>query len=93
MQFTGAEVTAGNLKKGDVLITLELPASGGIHVELVSKFAGKYGAGMRAAAEKILEQYHIKHASLLIEDSGALDFVISARVETALLRAMKRSAK
>ncbi len=93
MQFAGKEVKAGTDKPGDALVTLELSRDEGINLELVSKASRKYGAGIREAAEKVLKTYDVKGAQLLIEDFGALNFVISARVETALVRAIRRSAE
>ncbi len=93
MQFSGKEAKAGTDKSGDALVTLELPASGGIDCELVSKVSSKYGAEIRAVAEQVLAAHGVQDARLLIEDFGALDFVIAARIETALFRLRGRGAE
>ena len=43
-------------------------------------------AAIRAAAESVLREMDVQHAALTITDRGALDCVIRARVETAVMR-------
>lgn len=46
-----------------------------------------YGKAVRDTCMKTLESLGIRHAALEVEDQGALDFVLSARIETAARRA------
>ena len=48
-----------------------------------------YGDSIRQQAEAILSHYNIRHAHLAIEDSGALPFVIDARIEAAARTLLK----
>lgn len=83
----GAIATAGNKGKGvrsDCFVTLELTNQGGIQLQVESKVAVMYGDNIRKNALEILEFFGIAHASLKIEDSGALTLVIAARLEAAI---------
>jgi len=79
--------TAGNYGKkirSDCKVTLELRESGGIQVDLNSKVEDYFGNKIVYLAREELKFFDIKHARLLIEDSGSLDFVLAARIEAAV---------
>jgi len=83
----GAIATAGNKGKGvrsDCFVTLELTDQGGIQLQVESKVAVMYGDDIRRNALDILAYFGIAHASVKIEDSGALTLVIAARLEAAI---------
>lgn len=80
-------VTIGNKGKGvrsDCFVSLELTDSGGICVELMSKVKALYGKTIVKQVEEIFNFFEIKNAKVFIEDSGALAFVIAARLEAAI---------
>ena len=80
-------VTIGNKGKGvrsDCFITLELTDSGGIDIDLTSKVKALYGKTISRQVEDILNFFDIKNAKVIIEDSGALAFLIAARMEAAI---------
>ncbi|HNW89640.1 MAG TPA: aldolase/citrate lyase family protein [Bacteroidales bacterium] len=80
-------VTIGNKGKGvrsDCQITLEISDSGGIQIELISKVKALYNNSICSEIEKILRFYDIKNARVLVEDSGALPFVLAARMEAVV---------
>jgi citrate lyase subunit beta / citryl-CoA lyase len=83
-----AEITvAGNFGKGirsDCKVTLELKDKGGVDIELISKVEIYFGKAIRTLAENELVYFGIENARLKIEDSGALDYVIAARIEAAV---------
>lgn len=88
--------TTGNRGEGirsDCFIGLELTASGGIQISLKSKVERMFGEQIRAQLIEVLETLEISHARVDVEDSGALPFVIGARLEAAVkkLRATNRS--
>lgn len=79
--------TTGNKGKGvrsDCHVTLELMTVGGIDIQVNSKVMALYGKSIIGLCEKIFQHYEIKHARLLLEDSGALELVIAARLEAAI---------
>ncbi len=80
-------VTTGNIGKtvrSDCAVTLELTDSGGIDLQIESKVKVLYGKQIEELAREILAFYKIKNAILLIEDSGALPFVLAARLEAVI---------
>ena len=76
--------TAGTLESSDVLVTLE-PACG-LEIEIDSVVQNQFGAAIRQTVEEVLNDLQVQDAKLSIVDRGALDCVIRARVETAVLR-------
>jgi citrate lyase subunit beta/citryl-CoA lyase len=53
-------------------------------VELVSCVESCYGQAIRTQAREVLYELGVRHAHILIEDGGALPFVIAARLEAAI---------
>lgn len=83
----GAIATTGNKGKGirsDCFVTLELTGSGGIDLKIESKVAVMYGESIRRDALALLGHFGIENARVLIEDSGALPLVLTARLEAAI---------
>ena len=70
--------------RSDCFITLELKKTGGIQIDLKSKVKLMYGKSILALCREVINHFGIKHASLSVVDSGALPFVISARIEAAV---------
>lgn len=79
--------TTGNKGKGirsDCHVTLEIRKDGGIDIQLVSKVKALYGESIVKLCRNIFQHFGISHASLQLEDSGALELVIAARLEAAI---------
>jgi len=79
--------TSGNKGKGvrsDCYVNLEITKSGGIKIILESKVEVMFGKANKELITGILNFFEIKNAKITVEDSGALPFVISARVEAAI---------
>ena len=79
--------TAGNRGPGiksDCYVELELLPYGGIQIELKSKVKALYGESIKRLANDILDVFGIKNARLSIEDTGALEIIIAARIEAAI---------
>lgn len=78
---------AGNHGKGvksDCRVQFELLRDGGIQIELTSKVKALYGKSITELSREVLSFFDIENAKLTIEDSGALDFVLAARIEAAI---------
>lgn len=78
---------AGNRGKNirsDCYVEIELQKSGGIQLELISKVDSLFGRANRKLIAEILDYFDIKNARVVIEDSGALPFVIMARLEAVI---------
>jgi citrate lyase subunit beta / citryl-CoA lyase len=79
--------TAGNAGpkvRSDCEITIEIRQKGGIIIDLSSKVKTLYGESIKNLCREVLDFFRIKNASLTINDSGALPFVLSARLEAAI---------
>ncbi len=82
----------GNFGKGirsDCLVSLELTESGGLKIDLQSKVKTLYGDKILELCKKELNFFGIKNCKLSIQDSGSLDYVISARLEAAIKKLVK----
>jgi len=75
---------SGPKVRSDCEISLELKSAGGIDIDLTSKVNVLYGESIKKLVVEILEVFGIKHASVKIDDSGALPFVIAARMESVV---------
>jgi len=74
--------------RSDCLITLELQSAGGIKIDLKSKVNTFFGDDIQKLLTQGLRFFEIENASLTVEDSGALPFVLMARLEAAVKQCM-----
>ena len=72
--------------RSDCYIEIQRKRSGGIQIQLTSKVESMYGASIRELVHRILHFYETKNAHVLVEDAGALHWIIAARCEAALRR-------
>ena len=79
--------TAGNHGigiKSDCFIRFEQTNTGGRNLEIKSKVKALFGSKILQLANEILDFYDIQNCNLEIQDAGALDFVLAARMEAAI---------
>ncbi len=76
----------GDNVRSDCYIEIELKRSGGIKLDIISKVASMYGESIKEQIKKMCRFFGIKNANILIEDNGALPFVLAARFESAVNR-------
>ena len=76
---------AGTLESSDVMVTLE-PAPSGIELSLRSTVINQYGRQIRRTVLETLDRLGVKNAVVTVNDRGALDCTIKARVECAFYR-------
>ncbi|PID89798.1 MAG: citrate lyase ACP [Bacteroidia bacterium] len=74
----------GGRIRSDCRVTLELTESGGREITIKSKVKAMFGKSILKNITDILDFYQLENVKLLLEDSGALPFVILARVEVAI---------
>ncbi len=84
--------SAGNAEKADVLVTVSPNPAGGLSIQVKSVVKAFYEDAILAATWETAQEMGVTSALIDLDDSGALDYVIRARVETALLRAAKEEA-
>ncbi len=80
----GTAGNAGDRIRSDCLVQIEQLSSGGITINLNSKVDKLYGRSIRELAKSVMEHFEVAHARVEIKDSGALEFVLAARLEAAL---------
>ena len=73
------------MESSDAYVEIE-PSAGGISIELESVVKGQFGNEITAAVREVLKEQGVDNAAVRVVDRGALECVICARVETAVLR-------
>ena len=76
---------AGTMESSDAYVEVE-PCDEGIQVEVESVVKEQFGEDIKRAIQDVLQEQNIDNATVRINDRGALECVIRARVETAVLR-------
>ena len=76
---------AGTEESGDLRVTVA-PAET-LRLTLHSTLHAQVGAAIEQTVRQVLAEQEITGADVLVEDKGALDWILRARLETALLRA------
>lgn len=76
---------AGTMESSDAYVEIE-PGTGALEIRLESVVEQQFGETIRASVKDVLDEYGITDARVHVVDRGALDCVIRARVETAVLR-------
>ena len=76
--------SAGTMESSDVYVEIE--PSSTLEIQLESVVLEQFGADIRAVVREVLDDYGVTKANVRVIDRGALDCVIRARVETAVIR-------
>ena len=80
---------AGTLESSDAQIMVE-PGGDGISVNLTSTVMHQYGRQIRELVEKELELLEVGPCTVTVNDHGALDCTLKARVEAAVFRSAEQ---
>lgn len=70
--------------RSDCQVSMELLTKGGLEIDLNSKVNSMYGKSIREMLTDILGFFEIENARVTIQDSGALPFVLLARMEVMI---------
>lgn len=79
---------AGFFESDDVQVTIEPNHSGNNSIEISSKVEKLFGDQIRSTVNEMLASFQIESATVSLKDRGALDYVLRARLETAIRRAL-----
>ena len=79
---------AGTLESNDILVELFLNEDGRI-IELDSPVKAQFGAEILEIANETLNEYNINNVRVVLNDKGALNFTIKARMKTAIKRGLE----
>ncbi len=77
----------GEKVRSDCWVELSPQSSGGLQIDLKSKVEKLYGQSIRDLVQTMMDFFGIKHARIKIEDSGAVPFVLMARIEAVVRKA------
>lgn len=81
---------AGTLESSDMLVSIAPAAEGaGVKVNLTSPTLQQYGEHIKGIILTALMECGVTNADVDANDKGAVDFVIEARVKTAVQRAFE----
>ncbi|WP_326899838.1 citrate lyase acyl carrier protein [Kosakonia cowanii] len=80
------EALAGTLESSDLMVKIA-PTDGELEVVVRSEVIKQFGDQIRRVVNERLRAMEIRQGLIIIEDKGALDCVIRARLQSAVLRA------
>lgn len=80
------EAIAGTLESSDLLVKVAPATNGTLDIVIQSEVIKQFGKQIRRTVTDTLSKLEVSEGSVVIEDKGALDCVIRARVQAAVLR-------
>jgi len=79
---------SGTMESSDIMVEI-IPWDKDLEINLKSDVKEQFGKQITALVKNIIDENGVKNACINLNDKGALDFVIKARVKTALYRSTK----
>lgn len=83
---------AGTAESCDVQVSVE-PSSAGLSVQVKSRVMNRYGRQIKITVLETLNRLGVTSGCITVNDQGALDFTIKARVECVVFRSIDASEK
>jgi citrate lyase subunit gamma (acyl carrier protein) len=80
------EAVCGTLESSDLLVKVGPGVSQRLDIHIRSEVMRQFGAQIRAVIDDTLAKLGVTEGQITIEDKGALDCAIRARLQTAILR-------
>lgn len=80
---------AGTLESSDLMVKVS-PDESGLDVVIHSEVYKQFGDRITEVVNETLAAFNIEQGQIIIDDKGALDCVIRARIQAALLRGSAR---
>lgn len=81
--------SAGTIEKCDCLVTVS-KGEGDIKINLSSKVLYQYGDSIKNTILQTLKKLDVNDVTVDVEDMGAFEYVIVARLEAAIYRSQKQ---
>jgi len=81
------EAVAGTLESSDLLVKVAPGTPNRLDIHIRSEVIRQFGGHIRTVIDDTLAKLGITEGDITVEDKGALDCAIRARLQTALLRA------
>ena len=79
------QAVAGTLESSDLLVKVE-PNDSVLDIVVRSEVIKQFGKQIRRVVDETLARMEVDRGTVVIEDKGALDYAIRARVQAAVLR-------
>lgn len=86
------DALAGTLESSDVMVRIGPVTEPGIQLELESLVKQQFGRAIEHVTRDTLAKLGVTSAHVVIDDKGALECVLRARVQTAAIRAAEQQA-
>jgi len=80
------EAIAGTLESSDLLVKVAPNNTGTLDVVIRSEVIKQFGKQIRRVIDETLGKLEVSQGSVVVEDKGALDYAIRARVQAAVQR-------
>lgn len=77
--------SAGTMESSDAYVEIE-PGKNGLDIQLESVVLSQFGDAIDRTVREVLSEQGITNANVRVIDRGALECVLRARVETAIVR-------
>ena len=75
---------AGTMESSDAYVEIE--PSEGLQIQLESVVAQQFGEAIKTVVKDVLAEQGVENAKIRVVDRGALECVLRARIETAIVR-------
>ena len=82
---------AGSVESGDCFVQIE-PGCEGLELNINSTLMLQFGEKIRESVLDVLLSCGVQDVKITVDDHGALDWILRARVETAIMRAREEPA-
>lgn len=79
---------AGTLESSDAFVRVMPIEEEGVVIEIESTVCEIYGDAIRTLVAQTIGAMQVDKIKVIVQDKGALEYVIKARVQTAILRAL-----
>jgi len=80
---------AGTFESSDLIVLIEpKDQNSGRSIEIESIVMLQYGDNLKAIVSEMLDKYELTDIHVILRDKGALEPVVQARLETAILRSL-----
>lgn len=76
------------MESSDVMVTIRPNPDKGLYIQIRSNVLAQFGDAIRRTTQDVLASFDVTDAIVEINDKGAIDCVIRARVQTAVCRAL-----
>jgi citrate lyase subunit gamma (acyl carrier protein) len=81
---------AGTFESSDLIVLIEPQNdNSGRKIEIESIVMLQYGDNLKMVATEMLDQFELTDVHVILKDKGALEPVVRARMETAILRSLE----